>query len=261
MLSAESLLDMVNNLSSKLLLVDTRSFQDYLRGHIPGAVNVDLMQFHWMDTSKQGILQFNKQMTLLLDCIGVDRSDVVVFYDKISGPSASRGVWLLNYFSHKSVCILDGGYEHWLKLAYPIEMTTNKLDYKKSNFITDKNVLADIHHVKNCIKGEKESVIIDCRSESEYHGIVVRAFHAGHIPTSINIDWVRNLNGEKLLKLDELEKLYSFIPKQSEIVTYCQGGYRASNTYLVLKELGYKNVKMYLGSWGEWGNNPQLPVE
>jgi thiosulfate/3-mercaptopyruvate sulfurtransferase len=58
-----------------------------------------------------------------------------------------------------------------------------------------------------------------------------------------------------------LSKIYSKIPKNAQVITYCQGGYRAANAFLVLKMLGYKNVKMYLGSWGEWGNKDEFPAE
>ena len=95
----------------------------------------------------------------------------------------------------------------------------------------------------------------------EYDGLIVRAARRGHIPSAVNIDWTRNLENGKFKEFDKLVQLYSFIPTDKEIITYCQGGYRAANTYLVLKNLGYLNVKMYLGSWGEWGNIPSLPVE
>jgi thiosulfate/3-mercaptopyruvate sulfurtransferase len=252
---------MINNSRSRLILVDTRSFNEYSQGHIPSAVNIDLMQFHWLDTTKQGILQFNRQMKLLLNYLGINSSSIVVFYDNISGPTASRGVWLLNYFSLQKVFILDGGFKYWTKLNYPVETTTNPFKHDKSNFSINKSVLADVQYVKDSINSDKDLVIIDCRSEAEYRGIVARAFHRGHIPKSKNVDWIYNLKNENFLEFDKLEKFYSFIPKQTEIVTYCQGGYRAANTYLILKYLGYKNVKMYLGSWGEWGNNPRLPVE
>ena len=72
----------------RLLLIDTRPFSDYIKGHIPGAVNMDLMQFHWIDSSKQGIKQFNSHMRLLLSNIGVTKDKIAVFYDDISGPSS-----------------------------------------------------------------------------------------------------------------------------------------------------------------------------
>ena len=83
----------------------------------------------------------------------------------------------------------------------------------------------------------------------------------GHIPNAINIDWSLNVNENGTFKNEsELSKLYE-IPKDSEIVTYCQGAYRAANSFLALKKLGFENVKVYLGSWGEWGNHLNLPVE
>ena len=79
--------------------------------------------------------------------------------------------------------------------------------------------------------------------------------------TAENIDWNNNLDDSGKLKSDsELESLYT-MDKESPIVTYCQGAYRAAHSYLSLKKLGFKNVKVYLGSWGEWGNKMELPIE
>ncbi len=96
-------------------------------------------------------------------------------------------------------------------------------------------------------------LLVDARPFSDYN--------KGHIPHAVNIDWIDNLENEKFKDTEKLFKLYSFIPKDKEVITYCQGGYRAANTYLVLKKLGYSNVKMYLGSWGEWGNVSSLPIQ
>ncbi len=89
----------------------------------------------------------------------------------------------------------------------------------------------------------------------------VRAARAGHIPSAINVDWEENIEKGSFKTVEKLSKLYSNVPHSSTTITYCQGGYRAANTFIALKILGYTNVKMYLGSWGEWGNITELPVE
>ena len=100
----------VKGQTENLLIVDTRPFSDYLKGHIPSAINLDLMQFHWLDTSITGIKQFNRQSRFLLSNLGIQNKEKVIFYDDTSGPTAARGLWLLLYFSYKEVAILDGGF-------------------------------------------------------------------------------------------------------------------------------------------------------
>jgi thiosulfate/3-mercaptopyruvate sulfurtransferase len=249
-----------------LLIVDVRSFSNYAEGHIPGAVNIDLMQFHWIDTSRDGILQFNKQTKLLLSNIGVSENKFVVFYDDVSGPSAARGVWLLLYFSHHKVAMLDGGMNGWKTNNLPIETKTNPFIYSKFKGRPDPRILASYETVKSALREKKskkknshKTIILDARSKEEFDGTSIRAAHAGHIPKAVNIDWNSNISNSSFLDSDELAKLYAPIPKDAEVITYCQGGYRAANSFVALKMLGYKNVKMYLGSWGEWGNKVGFP--
>lgn len=241
------------------IIIDSRSFLEYKNGHVPGAVNIDLFQLHWFDTTKRGIKDFNRQTRLLLSNIGIKKNSMVVFYDNISGMYAARGVWLLLYFSHENVCMLDGGFEIWKKEGYPIEVKSNPLKSSRFKGRPNANILADANEVRRSI-GRKNVIIVDARSREEYNGTDVRGARRGHIPTAVNIDWTNNIGNDSFKSKHKLAKIYSKIPRTAQIITYCQGGYRAANAFLVLKMLGYKSVKMYLGSWGEWANRFDLPV-
>ena len=256
LISTSELMDKLEE--SNLILVDSRSYKEYSQGHIPGAVNLDLFYYHWSDTSKEGIKAFEKQMKNLLSFLGVQNKKLVVFYDEISGMSAARGVWLLMYFSHPHVLMLDGGFKKWQSLGLPIETKTNGFKPAKFSGKANKDIVIGFEYLNKKIGKIK---IIDARSKDEYNGEVIRAARKGHIPTAVNVDWTLNVNEDGTMKSnEELSKIYNF-SKNDEIVTYCQGGYRAANSFLALKRLGFKNVKVYLGSWGEWGNRLDLPIE
>jgi len=243
---------------SKLLVIDTRSFKEYSEGHVPGSVNLDLFAFHWIDTTKQGIQNFNKQTEMIFSFVGINSEKKVVFYDDVSGMLAARGVWMLEYFSHPDVYMLDGGMKKWKKENRPIQTKPNPFQPTKFSGKINPEIISSYEFILNNIDTLK---IIDARSDEEYNGTIVRAAQVGHIPKSINIDWNLNINDDGTFKSDdELSKLYD-IPKDSAIVTYCQGAYRAANSFLALKKLGFTNVRVYLGSWGEWGNKLDLPVE
>ncbi len=256
LISADELKQLLND--PNLLLIDARTFREYSAGHIPGAVNLDIFVYHWFDTSKAGIQAFNAQTIDLFSSVGVTNEKKVVFYDDVSGMLAARGVWELLYFSHPQVFMLDGGLTKWKNENLPIETKPNEFKPAKFSGKVNEDLLAGFEYIKDNLNRLN---IVDARTKEEYDGKVVRAAKKGHIPGSINVDWEKNITSDGILKNEkELSELYKF-SKNDEIITYCHGAYRAANTFVALKKIGFEKVRVYLGSWGEWGNKLELPVE
>ena len=190
--------ELKNHLGKKdVMIIDARSFGDYSKSHIPGAVNLDLFSLHWFDTSKEGIDAFNDQTRKVFSFVGIDEKKKVVFYDNVSGMLAARGVWMCLYFSHHNVVMLDGGFSNWSKENLPTETRQNP--FLPTNFTgkIDENLIAGFEYVRDNLGKIK---IIDARTPEEFDGTVIRAARAGHIPTSENIDWSNNLDKDGKLK-------------------------------------------------------------
>ena len=229
-----------------LLVIDTRSFGEYSKSHIPHAVNLDLLAFHWFDTSQNGISSFNAQTRKLLSFAGIDDNKKIVFYDNVSGMLAARGVWLCQYFSHPDVWMLDGGFTKWTDEKLSTETEPTK--YAPSNLTTpiDTSIITGFEYIKENIG---KITIIDARSKDEFDGIIPRAARGGHIPTAINIDWNNNLEQELFKSDEQLSNLYK-MDKETQIVTYCQGAYRAANSFLALKKNWFQKCKGLFGILG-----------
>ncbi len=254
--SIESLSTAIDD--ARTLVIDARAFSEYAKGHIPGAVSVDLFSLHWVDTTPAGIDAFTSHMRLVLSMAGVDETRRVVVYDNSSGMLAARGVWLLQYLSHPDATMLDGGMGLWK--ARGLDVETDLRAPVPSELKTPANPTL-IAGYGDILAGGGSLELIDARSADEYSGKVVRAARGGHIPGATNIDWAGTLDSEgRLAGRDELAKAYG-ITRDARVITYCQGAYRAAHAYVALKVLGYDDVRVYLGSWGEWGNRRELPVE
>jgi thiosulfate/3-mercaptopyruvate sulfurtransferase len=112
--------------------------------------------------------------------------------------------------------------------------------------------------------GSPAVTIVDTRSDEEYCGLQIRAARGGAVPGAIHLEWTRNLADDGTFKAtDKLKEMYEAVgvTPDKEVVTYCQGGYRAAHTYLALRLLGYPRIRNYVGSWKEWGDRTELPIE
>ncbi len=255
--------DEASKLVEKLnvIFIDTRNYWKYAKGHIPGAYNLELYAFHWVDTSRDGIEAYAKEMQMLFRSLGIEKQKQVILYQNNSGYDAARGVWLLNFFGQKNARLLDGGSNLWKRMKLPLSKK-DPLTPKQSQFVAkpDPSVVVSLDFLASSVRNKSVN-LIDARNQGEFSGVYHRALKTGHIPGAMNVEWKVALRRDGTLKnAEQLRKLYSGISEEGQTVTYCQSGYRAAHSWLVLKLLGYKDVRNYLGSWYEWGNSSHTPT-
>jgi len=245
---------------ARLILIDTRPVKDFHGGHLSGARHFDPFAFHHTDTSERGVAEFGAQLQWIFSALGITGRETVVFYENESGMRAARGQWSLEYAGHPKARMLDGG----LKAAGET-LTTRVGKFAAADFELSPRaeILATYAHLLDRI-GRPGVQIFDVRSDEEYFGERVRAKHGGAIPGALHQDWTAALAADGTVKSPaELRAQFEAIglDPAAEIVTYCQGGYRAAHAYLALKIAGYPKVRNYLGSWAEWGNRDDLPIQ
>ena len=264
----EALLTTASELQRKLnaenlCIIDVRPAEDYANGHIPGATHFDLFGLSLIDTSEAPLKAFMFMIHHVLELRGVDESKEVVFYEDNSGMRAARGLWFLEFFGHPNVKMLDGGFRAWKAAGAPVTSDATPPKTAPFKIAERRDVLATTDDVLRSL-GQKQIAILDTRSEGEYLGTHVRAARGGAIPGAIHIEWTDNLAPDgKFKSNDELKAMYdkAGITPEKEVVSYCQGGYRAAHSYVALRLLGFPKVRNNIGSWKEWGDRADLPIE
>ncbi len=245
------------------LLIDCRPAEQFAAGHIAGAVHLDLWGVSLIDTSERPLRAFMWMIGHLLSLRGVTPDRPVVVYENDSGIRAARAFWLLEYLGHPNAHVLDGGVAAWT--AAGKQLTTDAVAPTPSDWhgTPDPARLATLDQVRERL-GNPGTAIVDTRSEGEYRGDVVRAKRGGAIPGAVHLEWKQNLAPDGRFKSpDDLRAMYADlgVTPDREAVTYCQGGYRAAHTYLALRILGFPDVRNYTGSWKEWGDRDDVPIE
>jgi thiosulfate/3-mercaptopyruvate sulfurtransferase len=186
----------------------------------------------------------------------------VVAYDDGGGVQAARLFFVLEYFGHPRVRVLNGGLAKWRREGRPLETTVPLVAARRFVPQPRRDLVATAEEVRAAL-GRPDVCLIDARSPAEFAGTDVRARRGGHIPGAVSVDWVETVNADGTVKdaaaLRALFEAAGVRPDRTAIV-YCQSGMRSSQDYLALRLLGHPRIRNYDASWMEWGNTPALPV-
>jgi thiosulfate/3-mercaptopyruvate sulfurtransferase len=237
----------------------------YEQSHIPGAVYFDLETDLSGPVAEHGgrhPLPETMQFKDRLQDAGIDNETTVIVYDGKEGAFAARLWWLLKYVGHEKVFVLNGGFDAWEKAGYQTEDSV--AHYRKTNYTINENkdMLASYEEVKDiALKGTGSAVLIDSRESKRYLGIeepIDRV--AGHIPTAINKPWMEGFENGYFKSHADQEKRFTDLDPNQPIIVYCGSGVTATPNYIALKEAGFKNVRLYAGSYSDWVSYKENPV-
>lgn len=263
--------DHLNDSNVRIAEVDYDPKANYNLGHIPNSI-----LFDWKrdinDPLTRNILSRDDCSTLLQKA-GINDSTTLILYGDFNNWFAAFAFWVFEYYGMKNTKIMNGGRKKWLEEDRPISKEIPS--FPMGNFkptAPNPALRAFLSQVRESLELDKTKRI-DVRSPQEFTGEITapaeypteHAQRGGHIPGAVNIPWAKAVNDDGTFKsADELTKLYQTvgITPDKEIITYCRIGERSSHTWFVLKHLlGYPDVKNYDGSWTEWGNMINNPIE
>ena len=255
----------------KVIEVDYDPKTAYETGHIPGALLIDWKR----DLNKypeRDIID-REGFERLMSRLGVRNTDYVVLYGDYNNWFAAFAYWVFKIYGHERVALLNGGRKKWIELGKPL--TKEVPQPKPSQYRVEKVDLSLRAYFIDVLKSlwRRDVALVDVRSPDEYTGKITappeypneQAQRGGHIPGAVNIPWATAVREDGTFKpVEELRRIYEEkgVTPDKEVIVYCRIGERAAFTFFVLRELlGYPRVRVYDGSWSEWGNMVGAPVK
>ncbi|GGH86151.1 thiosulfate/3-mercaptopyruvate sulfurtransferase [Pullulanibacillus pueri] len=252
-----------------LVIIDTRfNLADpsegrdaYIKAHIPGAYYFDLEKDLSGEVAQHGgrhPLPDPQELALKLGVAGIDETKKVIVYDDQGGQYAPRLWWLLRYYGHDQVAVLDEGYSAWVEKGYP---TTEAVPEAKTNLFV---AVPDQEMIRTMVDVKKRGIepLIDSRAPDRYRGEnETMDPKAGHIPGARNFFWGDNVRQNKWLSPSALADRFHALKQADSVTVYCGSGVTACANILAMTRAGLQNVKLYPGSWSDWISYNNNPIE
>ena len=261
--------------SEPMVVIDTRDPDVYAKGHLPGAVNLREIFTYLATSDPDGLAAMKEKFDEAFGAAGLSGRETAVLYEDAMNTGfgqSCRGYFILSYLGYPKIKVLHGGYRAWLAEGLPV--STEAVTSVPATFPAGApaDVMVDKDEMLAAVK-TGSAVLLDVRDVDEWIGVSSSPYgpdfcpRKGRIPGARWIEWYRLMKpgaegpvfkaGPEVLA----ECLTAGITPESPVIVYCFKGARASNTYLILKEAGIRNVKIYFGSWNEWSRDPALPIE
>jgi thiosulfate/3-mercaptopyruvate sulfurtransferase len=260
------------------VIVDCRDLDDYLKGHIPGAISFGQRCKSVLRDTTSRVFRDTSKYERLFSKVGIGNNDTVIYYYDGLGTltDATVAFWVTELMGHKKVHVLNGGLDAWRKAG--LRLDTKPVVREQSKFVAtiEPARYAETAEVLQIAVGSEEAAntqLIDSRTSKENEGDDIRAVRGGSVPhTTVNIDHLSTLATEKDPKTGKpkpiayfdvgaAKKAFGNLDKNKRTIAYCQTGTRSTMTYLQLRMLGFENVANWDESWQVYGSNLEYPVQ
>lgn len=250
----------------KLLIIDVCKKETWQQAHIAGAVHIEYPQILRTEKPVMGLLPDVAEFEKLMRSLGVNNDTHIIAYDDEGGGKASRLLWTLEAYGHTHYSLLNGGLMAWANEGWPLDKQLASA--KTGNFSAAKDlsdVVTSRESVLENINNEQVQ-LLDARSLAEYSGAKKFSARGGHIPGAIHFDWMDIMDASRNGRLQSTQQLEAALSQRGfsadkHITCYCHTHHRSALSFIMLKSLGYKNISGYPGSWSDWGNDNDTPIE
>jgi len=260
--------------SGDAVAIDIRDTEKFDAGHIPGAVNTPDIFYYLAETTRDGLDALHENFAEIFGKAGLDGAKTAILYEDALNTQyggSCRGYWLLKYLGYPSAGILDGGLAAWK--ASGGELSTESSSPEPVNFPLAPNseLLVTRDEMLKALDDD-QVVILDNRDQDEWLAESSSPYgkdfvpRKGRMPGAIWLEWYALMDDSEVPAFKtpaEITQLANErgIQADDDIIIYCFKGARASNTFVALRLAGFRNLRIYLGSWNEWSKDPSLPIE